>query len=129
VHLPTSSSRAIISHYNIALGQLEVEDYPVCCMGSGSDYRARIAATTTGKIKERLEIPESNSSMMRFPGRLHTRRRRRCCCCCCCIDRHGQVFSHAHHQHHQILSSLYSTRPCEHIERRLMISRLAPSRI
>jgi hypothetical protein len=30
LHLPTSSSRAIISYYNIALGQLEVEDYPVC---------------------------------------------------------------------------------------------------
>ena len=69
LHLPTSSSRAIISHYNIALGQLEVEDYPVCwCTGSAMiiGLASQPQQQQQEKIKERLEIPESNSSMMRF---------------------------------------------------------------
>ena len=97
LHLPTSSSRAIISHYNIALGQLEVEDYPVCwCTGSAMiiGLASQPQQQQQEKIKERLEIPESNSSMMRFPGRLHTRRRRRCCCCCC-IPTRTSFFSRA----------------------------------
>lgn len=118
-NLPTSSSRAIISHYNIALGQLEVEDYPVCWMGSGiSDYRARIIATTTTTTTGEKKL----RSASRYLNRIH-----QWCDFLAASTQHRQppppppllllllylptrtifFFSHAHHQHHQIFSSLF----------------------